>query len=114
MSRLLIACVLATFTLVGTAVAADHEVKMLNKGPEGQRNWFEPPVVYAEPGDTIKFVTVDKGHNSASVVIPEGAEPWMEGQAQPRHLRDPRRTGHVLLQMHASFRLGHGGSGRGR
>ena len=76
MSRLLIACALATFTLVGTAMAAEHEVQMLNKGPDGQRNWFEPAVVYSEPGDTIKFVTVDKGHNSASVVIPEGAEPW--------------------------------------
>ena len=27
----------------------------------------------AEPGDTIKFVAVDKGHNSESLVVPEGA-----------------------------------------
>lgn len=76
MSRCLIACALAAVTWVGTAMAAEHEVQMLNKGPDGQRNWFEPPVVYAEPGDTIKFVVVDKGHNSSSVVIPDGAEPW--------------------------------------
>jgi pseudoazurin len=58
------------------ARAAEHEVQMLNKGPDGQRNWFEPAVLRIEPGDTVKFVPTDKGHNSASVVIPEGAEAW--------------------------------------
>ena len=57
-------------------LAAEHEVKMLNEGPEGQRNWFEPAVVYAQPGDTINFVATDKGHNSAAVVVPDGAEEW--------------------------------------
>lgn len=57
-------------------LAAEHEVKMLNEGPEGQRNWFEPAVVYAQPGDTIHFVATDKGHNSAAVVVPDGAEEW--------------------------------------
>lgn len=56
--------------------AAEHEVKMLNEGPEGQRNWFEPAVVRAQPGDTIRFVATDKGHNSAAVVVPDGAEEW--------------------------------------
>jgi pseudoazurin len=58
------------------ARAAEHEVQMLNKGPDGQRNWFEPALIRVEPGDTVTFVPTDKGHNSASVVIPEGAEPW--------------------------------------
>jgi pseudoazurin len=57
-------------------LAAEHDIKMLNEGPEGQRNWFEPAVVYAQPGDTIRFVATDKGHNSAAVVVPEGAEEW--------------------------------------
>jgi pseudoazurin len=57
-------------------LAAEHEVKMLNEGPDGQRNWFEPAVVYAQPGDTIRFVPTDKGHNSAAVVVPDGAEEW--------------------------------------
>jgi pseudoazurin len=57
-------------------LAAEHEVKMLNQGPEGQRNWFEPAVVHAQPGDTIHFVAIDKGHNSAAVVVPDGAEEW--------------------------------------
>lgn len=60
----------------GSLLAAEHEVKMLNEGPEGQRNWFEPAVVYAQAGDTIHFVATDKGHNSAAVVVPDGAEEW--------------------------------------
>lgn len=61
---------------VRAARAAEHEVQMLNKGPDGQRNWFEPAIVRAEPGDTIHFVATDKGHNSAAVAVPEGAEKW--------------------------------------
>jgi len=57
-------------------LAGEHEIKMLNQGPDGQRNWFEPAVVYAQPGDTIHFVPIDKGHNSAAVVVPDGAEEW--------------------------------------
>jgi pseudoazurin len=57
-------------------LAAEHAVQMLNEGPDGQRNWFEPAVVYAQPGDTIRFVATDKGHNSAAVVVPDGAEAW--------------------------------------
>ena len=58
------------------ARAAEHEVLMLNKGPDGQRNWFEPAIVYAQPGDAIHFVATDKGHNSAALVVPDGAEEW--------------------------------------
>jgi pseudoazurin len=57
-------------------LAAEQEVQMLNKGPDGQRNWFDPAVVYAQPGDTIRFVPADKGHNSTALVVPDGAEAW--------------------------------------
>lgn len=75
-------------TAVATAIAplaarADghtvHEVQMLNKHPEeNERQVFFPAVVRAQPGDTIKFVATDKGHNSASTkdMIPDGAEAW--------------------------------------
>lgn len=61
-----------------TAFAADHEVKMLNRGSDGSTMVFEPLVVHAEPGDTITFVPVDKSHNSSSMKggLPEGAEAW--------------------------------------
>lgn len=61
-----------------SAMAADYEVKMLNKGADGTPMVFEPHVVRAEPGDTITFVPTDKGHNSVSMKggLPEGAEEW--------------------------------------
>ena len=58
------------------AIAAEHEIQMLNQGLQGQRNWFEPAVVTAQPGDTVRFVPKDKGHNSTSLVVPDGAKEW--------------------------------------
>ena len=57
-----------------------HEVLMLNKHPDDKkkRNVFVPAVLKINPGDTVKFVSVDEGHNSLSSkgMIPEGAEMW--------------------------------------
>ena len=60
----------------GAAVAETFEVKMLNKGSDGERMVFEPAFVQAAPGDTIKFLATDPGHNAESVdgMIPDGAE----------------------------------------
>lgn len=60
------------------AVAADHEVLMLNKDSEGRTMQFEPAFLKVEPGDTVTFVAKDKGHNSESMAnaIPEGATAW--------------------------------------
>ena len=60
------------------AWAADHEVLMLNKGPEGQPMQFDPAFLKIEPGDTVTFVATDKGHNAESILdmIPESAETW--------------------------------------
>jgi pseudoazurin len=60
------------------ALAAEHEVRMVNKGPEGQPMQFDPAFLKIEPGDTVTFVATDKGHNSESILgmIPEGAETW--------------------------------------
>ncbi|TZG36286.1 pseudoazurin [Agrobacterium sp. B1(2019)] len=55
-------------------LAAEIEVKMLNKGSDGQAMVFEPATVKAAVGDIITFVAVDKGHDAAAVkdMIPEG------------------------------------------
>ncbi|MGV1988413.1 pseudoazurin [Agrobacterium sp. 22-221-1] len=55
-------------------LAAEIEVKMLNKGSDGQAMVFEPATVKAAVGDVITFVPVDKGHDAAAVkdMIPEG------------------------------------------
>jgi pseudoazurin len=65
--------------MVGTtpAFAAEHEVKMLNKGAEGMMV-FEPSFLKIAPGDSIHFVAADKGHNVLSIegMAPEGATPF--------------------------------------
>jgi pseudoazurin len=71
---------LAAFALLMSAsmgLAAEVEVKMLNKGAEGLMV-FEPSLVRIEPGDTVKFVATDKSHNAESIknMLPEGAAPF--------------------------------------
>ncbi|RNJ50891.1 pseudoazurin [Methylocystis hirsuta] len=53
------------------------EIKMLNKGAD-RYMVFEPEVVRINPGDTIKFVAADKGHNAVTIkeLLPSGAEPF--------------------------------------
>ncbi len=65
---------LALFTL--PAFAAEIEVKMLNKGSDGQVMVFEPAAIKAAPGDVIKFVPTDKGHDAAGVkgMLPDGVD----------------------------------------
>ena len=64
--------------LAGAAFAEVHEVQMLNKGPDGERNVFEPAVIQVQPGDTVKFIPTDKGHNSQAIeeMLPEGGTDW--------------------------------------
>ncbi|MEM1046636.1 MAG: pseudoazurin [Pseudomonadota bacterium] len=64
----MVRAVLASIALValmgGTALAETFEIQMLNKGSDGERMVFEPAFVQAQPGDTIKFIAADKGHNA--------------------------------------------------
>jgi pseudoazurin len=71
---------LAAFAVLMSAsmtLAAEVEVKMLNKGAEGLMV-FEPALVKVAPGDTVKFVATDKSHNAESIknMLPEGAAPF--------------------------------------
>lgn len=68
---------LALASLLSSAAFAEtFEVQMLNKGSDGERMVFEPAFIQAMPGDTIKFVAADKGHNAEvnTDMMPEGAE----------------------------------------
>lgn len=58
--------------------AADHRVEMLNKGPDGATMVFSPRLLKVAVGDTVTFVAVDKGHNSAAIKggVPAGAAEW--------------------------------------
>ena len=65
-------CLLA---LQSGALAEEHVIQMLNKGEKGAMV-FQPNLVQAAPGDTIKFAPSDKSHNAETIkgMIPEGAE----------------------------------------
>ena len=73
MTRTLMTGLLAAALAAGAAHAEVHEVKMLNKDPDGGEVMvFEPAVIEIEKGDTIRFVAEDKGHNAVSQVVPDG------------------------------------------
>lgn len=63
-----------------TAAAETVEVQMLNFDREDPSRVmvFKPEIIRIEPGDTVRWVSVDDFHNTASIegMIPEGAEPW--------------------------------------
>ena len=71
----LIAASLAALLLAPAAYAENFDVKMLNKGAEGAMV-FEPAFVKAAVGDTVTFISTDKGHNVEDIkgMLPEGVE----------------------------------------
>jgi pseudoazurin len=76
--RSLVASAAAIFMLAtAPVVAANYEVKMLNKGDAGTMV-FEPALTTIAVGDTVTFVPTDKSHNAESIndILPEGAEPF--------------------------------------
>ncbi len=64
----------AAVALAGPAFAEEHEILMLNKGEKGMMV-FAPDYIRVEPGDTIRFVATDKGHNAETIagMLPDGA-----------------------------------------
>ncbi len=68
---------IAIAALMGSAAFAETiDVHMLNVGSDGERMVFEPAFVQAAPGDTIRFVASDRGHNAEinGDMLPNGAE----------------------------------------
>lgn len=48
------------------AMAETFEVKMLNRNETGPMP-FEPEYLVIKPGDTVKFLATDPGHNAATI-----------------------------------------------
>lgn len=71
----LIAASLAALLLASAAYAENFDVLMLNKGGEGAMV-FEPAFVKAAVGDTVTFISTDKGHNAEGIkgMLPERVE----------------------------------------
>ena len=61
--------------MAGEAAAAEHRVQMLNRG-DGGTMVFSPAVVRARPGDTIRYVPTDPGHNAETIagMLPAGVQ----------------------------------------
>ena len=63
--------------LLATAPAAakEYQVKMLNKGADGSLMVFEPAYLKVAPGDSVRFLATQKGHNAESLpgMAPAGA-----------------------------------------
>lgn len=71
---------ISLFPAVGAAEGATHEIQMLNRHPEDRKQsmLFYPAVLRIQPGDTVRFVATDRGHNALSIdgMTPDGAEPF--------------------------------------
>ena len=70
---LLLTCAL----LCTSALAQTHEVKMLTRSANAGMV-YEPDYLQIAPGDTVKFIPTQSGHNAATMpeLLPEGAQPF--------------------------------------
>lgn len=84
MSMRPLALLLSTALLAPAALAEVHEVKMLNRGPGGAMV-YEPDHLRIAPGDTVRFLPTQSGHNAASLpaLLPVGAEAFKSKINQP-------------------------------
>ncbi|WP_395697388.1 pseudoazurin [Methylocella sp.] len=68
----------AALLLACSAHAAEFEVAMKNKSSDGQVMAFEPAFLHIQPGDVVRFVPTDKGHDVETIpgMLPDGAAPF--------------------------------------
>lgn len=69
----LTACLIACFPFA--VFAETYDVKMLTRGETGAMV-YEPAHLELAPGDTVRFLPEQRGHNAASIpeMLPAGAE----------------------------------------
>ncbi len=69
------AALLLTGSFASSAPAAEHVVKMINSNGKGKFMLFEPSVINAAVGDTVRFEPTNRGHNAEAIpdLWPEGA-----------------------------------------
>lgn len=58
------------------AFAETHDIRMLNRGEDGEVMVFDPASLQIAPGDTVRFVATDRGHNAEAILemTPEDAD----------------------------------------
>jgi pseudoazurin len=69
---------LAMIISVSTASAETYEVRMLSRGASGPMV-YEPAMLALAPGDSVRFIAAQRGHNAASIseMLPAGAKPFI-------------------------------------
>ncbi|MHC5656245.1 pseudoazurin [Stappia sp. ICDLI1TA098] len=69
---------LAMIMNVSTASAETYEVRMLSRGASGPMV-YEPAMLALTPGDSVRFIAAQRGHNAASIpeMLPAGAKPFI-------------------------------------
>ena len=84
MKTIMVAAVALTTLMLNSAFAADHEVKMLNKGAKGAMV-FEPDFITAAVGDTVTFVPTDPGHLAETTpgMLPDGGKEFKGKAGKP-------------------------------
>jgi len=75
---MLLRAALLACLLPAAALAETHEVRMLNRNAPGPMP-FEPDYLVVQPGDTVRFIAADPGHNAATIagMIPESGEKFV-------------------------------------
>ncbi len=89
------ALALAAFAVAPSAAEArEWQVKMLNKGADGKLMVFEPAFIAIKPGDTVKFLATNKGHNAESIagMAPAGGNSF-KGKINEEIVFKPTRPG---------------------
>lgn len=79
-----LALLLSAVLLAPAALAEVHDVQMLNRGPGGAMV-YAPDHLRIAPGDTVRFLPTQSGHNAASLpaLLPAGAEAFKSQINQP-------------------------------
>ncbi len=95
-----------TILAAGAAQAAEHTIKMMNKGESGNMV-FEPAAVAALPGDTIRFIPTDKSHNVEGIkgMLPEGVKPF-KSKVNEEYVLTVAEPGYYGLKCSPHFSMG--------
>lgn len=100
----------ATSAVPGFAqeAAETTTIEMLNQDPENRRRRmiYQPLVTVVDAGDTVTWVSTDRGHNTVSMdeMMPEGATPWKSKLNQDfEHTFEKAGVYGYLCQPHSSL-----------
>ena len=93
----------------GAAYAAVVEVKMLNKGSDGEKMVFDPAVIKVSVGDSVKFLPTTKGHSVQSFKgkksRPEGAKKF-KSKLNKEYTYKVEKEGIHVIQCKPHYAMG--------